>query len=215
MAMISLKTKAFAVALACLAGLGLQGSTQAQAKVFQVDLIGSFSLSSGSVPFSGSFDVDTSIMPIQHISVGGVDLTGYPDGAISNVSIAAFGMSFSAADVLDTHPIVGEPGSAVFFSADLRPGATPAISMRFLNGSSEFGLLIIGDFSCPGSGCSFNNGLSLILRNPPRQAAGTVAASVVATPEPSTWTLLILGFAGLGFAGIRGSRKARLALAAN
>jgi hypothetical protein len=32
-----------------------------------------------------------------------------------------------------------------------------------------------------------------------------VAAS---TPEPSTWAMMILGFAGLGFAGYRKSRKA-------
>ena len=29
-----------------------------------------------------------------------------------------------------------------------------------------------------------------------------------ATPEPSTWVMVILGFAGLGFAGYRTSRKA-------
>src|ERR1700677_2970599 len=35
--------------------------------------------------------------------------------------------------------------------------------------------------------------------------ANGVAAS---TPEPSTWAMMILGFAGLGFAGCRASRKA-------
>jgi PEP-CTERM motif len=29
----------------------------------------------------------------------------------------------------------------------------------------------------------------------------------VATPEPSTWAMMFLGFAGLGFMGWRGSRK--------
>ncbi len=28
------------------------------------------------------------------------------------------------------------------------------------------------------------------------------------TPEPSTWAMMLLGFAGLGFAGYRKSRKA-------
>jgi PEP-CTERM motif len=32
--------------------------------------------------------------------------------------------------------------------------------------------------------------------------------SVGAVPEPSTWAMMILGFAGLGFAGYRKSRKA-------
>ena len=30
----------------------------------------------------------------------------------------------------------------------------------------------------------------------------------LSTPEPSTWAMMILGFAGLGFAGYRTSRKA-------
>jgi hypothetical protein len=30
---------------------------------------------------------------------------------------------------------------------------------------------------------------------------------VIATPEPSTWAMMALGFAGLGFVGWRGSRK--------
>ncbi len=38
--------------------------------------------------------------------------------------------------------------------------------------------------------------------------ANGVSAS---TPEPSTWAMMILGFAGLGFAGHRSSRKAVLA----
>jgi hypothetical protein len=35
--------------------------------------------------------------------------------------------------------------------------------------------------------------------------SGGVTAS---TPEPSTWAMMILGFAGLGFAGYRKPRKA-------
>ncbi len=38
---------------------------------------------------------------------------------------------------------------------------------------------------------------------------GTMAEIVIGTgvPEPSTWAMMLLGFAGLGFAGYRGSRK--------
>jgi hypothetical protein len=41
---------------------------------------------------------------------------------------------------------------------------------------------------------------------------GTVTA--VSTPEPSTWAMLLLGFAGLGFAGYRKAHSARTALSA-
>ena len=37
------------------------------------------------------------------------------------------------------------------------------------------------------------------------RVAGGVTATV---PEPSTWAMMLLGFAGLGFAGYRKSRKA-------
>jgi hypothetical protein len=40
-------------------------------------------------------------------------------------------------------------------------------------------------------------------------ALDSVSAGVTAsTPEPSTWAMMVLGFAGLGFAGYRSSRKA-------
>ena len=42
-----------------------------------------------------------------------------------------------------------------------------------------------------------------------RTALDYVMGGVTATaPEPSTWAMMILGFAGLGFAGYRKSRKA-------
>jgi hypothetical protein len=43
------------------------------------------------------------------------------------------------------------------------------------------------------------------------QGGWTVTASV---PEPSTWAMMVLGFAGLGFAGYRRARGRAAALAA-
>ena len=37
--------------------------------------------------------------------------------------------------------------------------------------------------------------------------AETACTGLVAAPEPSTWAMMLLGFAGLGFAGYRASRK--------
>jgi hypothetical protein len=36
---------------------------------------------------------------------------------------------------------------------------------------------------------------------------GQSMASFVVIPEPATWVMLLAGFAGLGFAGYRASRK--------
>lgn len=39
------------------------------------------------------------------------------------------------------------------------------------------------------------------------ESAGIVNSPVAGVPETSTWAMMLLGFAGLGFAGYRGSRK--------
>ena len=58
----------------------------------------------------------------------------------------------------------------------------------------------------------FNAGaIAPVTFNPfPSALQGSVA---LGTPEPSTWALMALGFAGLGFAGLRSSRR-NVALAA-
>jgi PEP-CTERM motif len=40
---------------------------------------------------------------------------------------------------------------------------------------------------------------------------GGKIGTVVGTPEPSTWAMMLLGFAGLGFAGYRKSQRGRIA----
>jgi hypothetical protein len=36
---------------------------------------------------------------------------------------------------------------------------------------------------------------------------GTLTVTVAGVPEPSTWVMMLIGFAGLGFTGYRASRK--------
>jgi hypothetical protein len=50
-----------------------------------------------------------------------------------------------------------------------------------------------------------------ITQQGPFNAAFSLSGSVV--PEPSTWAMMLLGFAGLGFAAYRQARKARPASA--
>lgn len=60
------------------------------------------------------------------------------------------------------------------------------------NGSNEsFNWRLIGDAGCSGPGCG-----------------GTVGA----VPEPSTWAMMLIGFAGLGYMGFRQSRRRAVAL---
>ena len=50
----------------------------------------------------------------------------------------------------------------------------------------------------------------------PSNQQGNLLANVLAstTPLPSTWTMLIAGFVGLGFFAYRGSKKAAVEIAA-
>jgi hypothetical protein len=43
---------------------------------------------------------------------------------------------------------------------------------------------------------------------------GGMTGTLTPVPEPSTWAMMLLGFAGLGFAGYRKARSARTALSA-
>jgi hypothetical protein len=218
MAMTSLWVKSFAAGLACLAGAGSLGWTQAQAELLQVKLTGSLTTDSkngGGVttPFAGSFDVDTSV-GLEHV----LNLTGYPDGAISNVSISAFGVSFSAADIVDLVILDPQPASAALFSSeDLKSGATPSIAIAFESATAQFGF---GSVRCGRNGdCIVPNDLFFTSGDGTLSAEGSFSASVVAAtptvPEPSTWVMLLLGFAGLGLAGYQETRKVRVASAAN
>jgi hypothetical protein len=101
--------KSFVAGLACLAGSGSLGWTQAQAELLQVKLTGSLTIvtkngGGATTPFAGSFDVDTSV-GLEHI----LNLTGYPDGAISNVSISVFGVSFQVLTSSTLPPILNQP----------------------------------------------------------------------------------------------------------
>jgi PEP-CTERM motif len=50
--------------------------------------------------------------------------------------------------------------------------------------------------------------------NEVKQFDFSVPGAVPTIPEPSTWAMMLLGFAGLGFAGYRKARSARTAVSA-
>ena len=66
-----------------------------------------------------------------------------------------------------------------------------------------------GGFSFPTSGGAF-----VLTSVVDRMSTFTATTTLAAVPEPQTWALMLVGFAGLGYAGYRRSRKSRLTAAA-
>jgi hypothetical protein len=58
------------------------------------------------------------------------------------------------------------------------------------------------------------NGAPYILGQSPGQSQENLFGSLTATPLPSTWTMLLAGFAGLGLFAFRGMKKGSAAVAA-
>jgi hypothetical protein len=75
------------------------------------------------------------------------------------------------------------------------PGMTCSYSFLSLSPTSE---------TQGGGGCSLSDGLPLCTRFSFGQAIAFVPTAI---PEPSTWAMMLLGFAGLGFAGWHARQK--------
>jgi hypothetical protein len=102
----------------------------------------------------------------------------------------------------------------------LQPEAFYAISVNVSSQSAEDGATLgwgtTDDDSGPGVIDGYNasyltdNGFFPNKPTPPPNNGGPIfqmEVSAVTTPEPSTWAMMPLGFAGLGFTGYRASRK--------
>ena len=126
------------------------------------------------------------------VSVGGGSAVTFSDPiqVFSNQSSTAVGFEdLSSDDILDSV-------SASFASYDLKTSIGPIV------GSSEFD----PSSSFPTTGGAF------VLTSVGESATFTSATSAI--PEPSTWAMMLIGFAGLGYAGYRRARAAHATLAA-
>jgi hypothetical protein len=118
-------------------------------------------------------------------------------------------------------------GVAVVASGSPMDGAIISVleessSFNFFTGPSIASLSFFGSFQIGDTPCAGPAGTVCTISFPDAAAIGVEATgfdvilnavSTSAVPEPSTWAMLLLGFAGLGFAGYRKARQTR-ALAA-
>jgi hypothetical protein len=97
-----------------------------------------------------------------------------------------------------------DPFNRVVFS-EMDPGATveatnaPSLG-QFLELTFTGSLMGFTGGTITGSVVTTSDlGVALFVINP--------GGSITAVPEPSTWAMMLLGFAGLGYAGWRGTRR--------
>jgi hypothetical protein len=141
-----------------------------------------------------------------------LDLVGYGDtGGIQQKFATVFGQKYVFSFEYANNPGNGEAGAAASFHIF---GASPLLSGIVTHNTSGVGnldwTLYTGTFvaNSPITGLRFdttfgaNNGGILL-----------DAVTVSAVPEASTWIMMLIGFAGIGFASYRRAKKASLASA--
>ena len=117
---------------------------------------------------------------------------------------------------------IGAPDSTLSFFADVanaqgaNPNNTPGVLLESVSGSAvtdpdSFAGSLITPFNASGP-YSMTEGASLTLRGLGSITGFNQSMESAAVPEPSTWAMLGLGFAGLGLAGWRRNKTARLAV---
>jgi hypothetical protein len=114
------------------------------------------------------------------------------------------GLSPSAAPPSDLASILSGPGLLSGINMDTNPadafpaGPLPSLG-AFLDPFSQL------------NGALSNGGTADLITSYTQALEFTPASFTPGTPEPSTWAMMLLGFAGLGFVGYRQTVKARLA----
>jgi hypothetical protein len=130
-----------------------------------------------------------------------------PVGTKEGVALWNFEFSVNPGSQEGTHSwlTITGPGGVLAFDPKLIPDNTPKPGSFYQNSEKLFFF--------PGAPLNFNPYASgvytidLKLFNAGNQQLGEVSIQVNAVPEPSTWAMLILGFAGIGFMAYR--RKLR------
>jgi hypothetical protein len=130
--------------------------------------------------------------------------SGSPGMALWN-----FEFSVNPGSLVGTHSLltISGPGGSWAFDPTLIPDNSP-IGGPFFQNSENLG------FGWLGGPINFNPNASgiytfdLQLLGAQNQLLGDVSIQVNAVPEPSTWAMLILGFAGIGFMAYQRKRQA-------
>jgi uncharacterized membrane protein len=154
--------------------------------------------------------------------------TEWSGGSVINLGGLPGSMGSSASSINDAGQVVGESlgggyratewsGGSVINLGGL-PGSTYSFAFSINDAGQVVGESLIGvEYATEWSGGSVINlgdlpgGYSseATAINNAGQVVGVSYPIVLVVPEPSTWAMMLLGFAGLGFAGYRRERRAK------
>ena len=149
--------------------------------------------------------VETIIDTDSDTAIGSITFPGLTGSSASGVEFSLDG--FTQADITSISWTLDSSTYAVD-SLDLNARTGAATCGFGMNCSYQALSLSETGYSSGGGGCSYD----------PESMTGTcdeffffptpVSFVLTSVPEPSTWAMMLVGFAGLGFAGYRASRRA-------
>ncbi len=173
-----------------LSGGGLQATVSSAGNIFAVFDQG--------INWGGNFAPGTAVLWDNGVNGGGPDIT------------LTFATPVSAVGAQIQADYYGA------FTAQVVGGGTVFTENGTSNGNGDGSAIFIGLQSSTANISSIQFTLTSAFNNPNDFAIGTVelTTAATATPLPSTWTMLIAGFVGLGFFAYRGTKKNGTAVAA-
>jgi hypothetical protein len=119
--------------------------------------------------------------------------SGTLDVDVTNGTVAGIDITFPSLDPFDR--VVFSTNSPAFVEATNAPSLGQVLELSFTGSLVGFtGGTITGQ-----AVTTSDLGVALFVVNP--------GGSITPIPEPSTWAMMLLGFAGLGYAAYRGSRR--------
>jgi choice-of-anchor C domain-containing protein len=166
--------------------------------------IGPWSVTSGSVDLVGGYWQSPSGPNFPTGTNGSVDLDGLSPGAISqDISGLTAGKTYTLTFWLSGNPD-GPPATK---SVDVSIGSAIDDNFMYTIGTNTHTDMMYTMESLtftPGA----TNTLSFASQDSASDFGPVIGGVSIAIPEPATWAMMLLGFAGLGFAGYRKARPA-------
>jgi hypothetical protein len=181
-----------AIGVALVASLAVAATFEARASVYD------FQFTSPEATASGQFVVDPTTDQVTSIS-GSVSVNGQPIDPITTIlADPSFPSPYNNGPfIYDNTYYGGNPvfdADGVLFATAGNPGGSWNL---WGNGADSYSLYEYVP----------NVGYVVAVTGTFAVSTPQVSSSAVSTPESSTWAMLLLGFAGLGFAGYRKARR--------